>query len=404
MRIISAALAALLAVLPAAGCWDRRELEETTFVSTIGFDLGADRNLRIAFQFPVPSAPQQGEGMKSHMTVVESESILEAKDIANTHVGRRINLAQSVAFVIGEELAKKSLERILTPLSRDREIRGTIWLLIVKGTALDFLQANTAVLEHHGGRYLTDIAETWNYTGFHPPVHIIDYYLQTVSEGAAAVVTIAAVNKGFKGNGDSAEQDDELRAGEIRRWAETRLTDIVGSGVIVNEKLVGELDGRETRIRNMISGDFKSATMKFKDPSAPERIWALNVKRGSPPEISIQPDSRPRIVVRISLEADVTGFRGDLDYTNLRNTKKIEGIFRRELEEDARELIARAQKEFRNDIFRLARQARKMFLTTKEWEEYNWPKRFAEAEIIVHFDLEVRRFGFQLGPMRARKE
>ena len=45
--------------------------------------------------------------------------------------------------------------------------------------------------------------------------------------------------------------------------------------------------------------------------------------------------------------------------------------------------------EYGTDVLQLGRNVAGCFLTIDQWENYNWPERFPEADIDIRFSIEL---------------
>lgn len=406
IRVLAATLAILLLALSGLGCWDREELEDLAFVSVIGIDRGRENSLRVSFLIPIPRSRAEvggGDGKGDLLTTVESESLLEAKNLANVHVSRRIILSQVSVYVIGEDLARSGIEDYLKPFSRDRELRLSLpWIVVVKGTAAGFLGALKPSFETHGARHLVESLDSWRHTGLAPKLQLLHYYQESAFKGGSGVIPLGALNEVGLGQPGVPVGSQKVIPGRLPRRGGSPL-DIVGAAIFRENRMVGEIDGREVRIRNFLAGTFQSGIFKFDSPSDPDKSITLSVRHGSPPEVIVQPGHPTRVDIKVLIEADLSGQLDDNDYSSLANTRRLEDYLNRRLKEDTDQLVKRAQKEFKTDIFNLDRHARRRFLTTPEWDKFNWTRQFLKAEINVKYDLELRRFGMQLGPVKMKE-
>ena len=85
---------------------------------------------------------------------MRGRSILGLVDVANTYVDRRLSFVHSKLLIVGEGLARRGLAPYVSELVRFHEIRRTMFLVVAKGTAREFLTENKPVLEQNPAKNL----------------------------------------------------------------------------------------------------------------------------------------------------------------------------------------------------------------------------------------------------------
>ena len=152
--------------LMTGGCWGRTEVDELALVMAIGLDEGENNTVYVTFQIAVPRAvasggaegggPSAGGGSTgaSLITTMRGRSILGLVDVANTYVDRRLSFVHSKLLIVGEGLARRGLAPYVSELVRFHEIRRTMFLVVAKGTAREFLTENKPVLEQNPAKNL----------------------------------------------------------------------------------------------------------------------------------------------------------------------------------------------------------------------------------------------------------
>ena len=117
-------------------------------------------------------------------------------------------------------------------------------------------------------------------------------------------------------------------------------------------------------------------------------------------------DDFPRYTLRISqILLDKLGYIAE--YEGRTKNKEIEQLIKKriaEFEDETKKEINSACEEFiksvrdnyDSDIVGIGLEAKKLFWTNKEFEEYNWRKKFSEYDISVDTDFKIRRTGLTM--------
>ena len=89
-----------------------------------------------------------------------------------------------------------------------------------------------------------------------------------------------------------------------------------------------------------------------------------------------------------------------IDYTDPARQPELERALRSELTRMMRDTIAKTQR-WDSDVAGFGRAVVRHFPTIDAWEEYDWPGRYSDAEVIPEVEVTLRRFGLQLSPPNA---
>lgn len=152
-------------VLPLAGCWDRREINDIAFVIAAAADK-ADNGIRVTEQIPLPGSTQVGSAgggggtSSSKSYYVDSgvgSTLRAANDDLQSSMSRQQYFSHMRVFVVGEELAKSGISSILDVDARVPQNRLTTYFLVAEGNAADTLSVK-APLEKFPGELIRELA------------------------------------------------------------------------------------------------------------------------------------------------------------------------------------------------------------------------------------------------------
>lgn len=421
-KIISFLLTVVLILTPlaAAGCWDKRELEDQAFAQVIGVD-HTPKGVVLTVMFAIPrnlagaggGGGGGGSGGDTFMvTSVESPSVFAALNLINGYVDRRVNLMHTKTIVVGEEEARTGVSASLGAFMRYREVRRTVNIVVARGRAADFIKAYESIMEANSAKWFEEMGLLYTFTGLTPRSQYHQFLLGMESRSYNPVAVLA----GIRGQDSEKDPDEERRevlgktrteanflAGDIPRRGGVPI-EFLGTAVFRGDKMTGTFTGEETRMLLMLTGEFRRAFMAFEDPLAKNMFISIDVRQGSLPVVKVDlSGERPRISVKLSLEGDALGFQSRINYSEndvLRN--KLNRHIEKTIQERALDTISRAQ-QYKSDVFRFGNKARRYFATWDEWIKYSWNDRFPDAIVEVSVDFTVRRVGMQFAQPEPRK-
>ena len=109
--------------------------------------------------------------------------------------------------------------------------------------------------------------------------------------------------------------------------------------------------------------------------------------------IKIDKDNK-KVRIRLYLEADF--YSVSADYNIEKRIAEFEDETKKEINSACEEFIKSVRDNYDSDIVGIGLEAKKLFWTNKEFEEYNWRKKFSEYDISVDTDFKIRRTGLTM--------
>jgi spore germination protein KC len=284
---------------------------------------------------------------------------------------------------------------------RFREIRETVHVYITKNKAMDIIKANTPII----GSALAKDHLIWTReserTGFFPHSTLNDYYNSLKSNRRFPITAIISLNE-MKSFVEDAEpykgklkSGGEYMSGELPRLGLNQL-EIWGVAVFDGDIMVGELNGRETRVLLILRGEFERSFVNLEDPANPDYAIPLDVTVREKPKVKVSiKDEKPVVNVGLKLDADILAIQSHVYYENPANKRVLEEACTNMMLDEVEKLIVKCR-DLGVDPFKFGEYASRQFLTIQELEEYNWNEKFKEATIIVDLSVIIRRTGTML--------
>jgi len=412
LRGLLACLLALLAAFPLAGCWDRSELEEEAFVLAIGVDKGKESLYTVTFAIAHPGKMAGGgkggggggEDKPLMLTSVEAPTVAGAISMADTYLSRQVSLRHTKALFIGEELARTSGMFTMDEFVRFRQARRTIFYIVTKGKAVDFLKGMEPQLEKDPQRFIEQMTYNVRYTGMIPSASQIQHFVTQVNTGYTSPITYYAALK-EEGEEKSAKgtslSESGYEAGEIPRSGGPNI-ELLGGAAFRGEKMVGVLNGEDMRMVLMLQDKFRRGLFSIQDPKRSDLFVSMEVHQGRPLRVDVDLSGpQPRIHATVTLEGELLSVQSDTDYTEPELQAQLEHATVGAIEARMITLIRKTQ-EWNTDVIGFGQAMVQKFPTVAAWEDYRWPERYQNAEIKADVRFTLRRFGKQLSPPRPR--
>jgi len=394
------------------GCFDKKEVDELGYVIAMGLDKGKNNYLRLTFQIAKPEAGGEegggGGGPNSSSVTVETPTIYSGINMVNTFVSKQLNLSHNKLVVFSEELAKEGVEPYLHPLLRGREFRPSVHMVVSKCSAEEYLNNVQPELALKPSKFYELAFQSYSYTGLIPNVQFHDFYMDSESLCKDPVAVLGGVgrfkssdefdvdNSTFRERGRNTPVGGDFFGGDIPKVGGIKAENM-GVAVFSGDKMVGEMDGTDSKYLLLATGDYGHAYWSLKDPKEEDKYILLDIKQSRRPNHKVTlVDGKPQIDVKIVLEADVLAIQSTIDYEQGELTDFLEKYVEELIREEMIIFLQKTSKEFGADICGFGRYAKKYFLTWEEWEKYGWKSRYKDATFNVDVNFKLRRPGLIL--------
>ncbi|BAU26706.1 spore germination protein KC [Aneurinibacillus soli] len=378
----------LIIVMVITGCWNRRELNELAIGVAIGVDKRKDSYvLYVQVVNPGVIAQKGGGGgpMYTPVTTYEmtGKSIFEAFRRMTTIVPRKIYFSHLRIVVISEQVAREGIRNTLDFFSRDHEMRSDFYIAVAKNTKVQqILTSFTAIEKLPAAKLFSSLQVSEKAWAPTVGVHLDDLLSSLVSSGKAAVLQAVEL----KGEKPVAKTMENI--GRIYTPAYLRYTSI---GVFKKDKLVGWLNGNESKGYNYIMGKVKS-TVGYVPCAKGGRVTNEVIRTKTDMKGKVE-NGKPEIEIVVFIEENIGEVQCNIDLSKPKTIREIEKKGEKKTKELIESAIKAAQKKYKSDIFGFGEAIHRA--DPKLWKqlEKNWDEEFSNLAVHVKADVKVRRTG-----------
>ncbi|HEY9059290.1 MULTISPECIES: Ger(x)C family spore germination protein [Pseudobacteroides] len=386
-------------------CYDAREVTDTAYVQFIGIDRGVKDKWRLTLKIATHSCSKDSSGSggaqpaESKSVTIDAPSFYGGVNLLNTNVPQKLEFAHAKLLVISEDLAQSGLVgEYIAPLIRFREIRRTLDVVVSQGSAQDFVEKTEPYLGGSPIAAIEDLTFEAENTSYFPHVTLNDFYNAVKSTYRQPVVTLGGLHDpaNFQQNGEKWGSKFNLTgryfAGEVPRKGGNSI-EFLGSALFDGDRMVGKLDGHDTRMMLLARGDFQRGIFTIQDPKAPELIIPIELQLSRKPQIKVSFEGAvPLISLALDTEGDILAIQSRINYEKPDMLPLLEKAVGNHLKKSLDEVISKCQA-LNCDTFFFGRTAVRHFWTIEEWEAYHWNKHFKEAKVSTKVKFKIRRTG-----------
>lgn len=385
------------------GCFGQgRELDETAFILAIGIDLAEGGEIEVSYQLSrqTPS-PQDNDGGQSspggtEIITIKAPSLGEARNLLNSVIAPTPNMAHAKVLVVSEKAARHGLQDIIAPIVRFREYRGSMFVVISRGPAKDFLKVNKPLFAFSPAKYYEEMMGTSSEASYYPRILLHEFYLLMKDHSAQAYAPYAAVNPSTgEGAGEAPVPEGKTReylAGSLPRSGGNAV-EFAGTAVFMGDKMVGLLTTQETRALAILSGKFTQSYQIVRDPLMPQMSVNVYIGLQEKPKITATlQDGRPVFDIDITVGGEITAVPSGINYEKAEYRTLLQQQISIVYEEEINKFLHKTQ-ELNSDVAGLGYRLRPRFSIIDEFYDYNWNTQYQTAIIRVHVKTLLQRSG-----------
>jgi spore germination protein KC len=390
VKRLVAAILILVLVLPLTGCWSRRELNTLGIVGLVGVDT-SEKGIKTTFGIIKPQKTGKSGGDTNNeapakYVQAEGKTVMDTFRDTSLRFDRKLFLSQAKAFLFSEEIARNGLAEHLDALLRYPEMRLSMHLVIVKETSAADTMGVASGINVIPSSYIEDILKQYKVHSKSIDSKVLDFLKAATGNGINPVVTVIKKVKKAKIGNKEGSDEYELSA--------------EGSAVFLKDRLVGFLDGQETRGYNWVIGNVGGGTVTF-PTSAGNTITSVEISRAdSNNEVEITGNE-----IKIKVRIKVIGMLDEQTTSaNLPDTSSIIDLVEREtsqaIKSEVEHTLAKVQKEYKSDIFGFGQLVHRRY--PREWKniQERWDEVFPQAAIEVEVQAKVMKTGKSAYPVK----
>lgn len=386
-----------------SGCNGARESEEVAYIVAIGIDKAEQEGMiKVTYQIARPNVEgNKGEGEKDTVLISNSAiTIAESLNLLKATTALVPSMSHVKVLVVGQELAREGLANMWGSLKRYREYRGSMFVLVAKGTARDFLEGNKPSFNISASKYFETMLDSGVETGYYLRVSFHQFYIRLKSNSAESYATFVDISN-LSGKGEIAtpkvagSKIEGYTAGGIPLQGGNPIQ-FAGTAIFNGDKMVGTLSTTETRMMAMLLGNFNNGFLSIEDPLLPKKFLNVNLRLGSAPNIKVAlEEERPVIDIKIMLEGEITNLPSGINYEQESYLRLLEEQVNQVCHEEMANMIQHTQ-ELKSDVIGFGYYIRPKFTNYQDYLQYPWFEKYSQAKVNITIDTKIRRTGLMI--------
>lgn len=367
LRFASALSFLAFSPLLLSGCWSSRELNRSALVAGAGFDKeGGKYELSIEILRPLKLIPK-ARGQSQNVTYVTTETgrtVFETIRTFPHKTTRKLFWSHCEVFVIGHDLANESITQTLDWFYRNQELRPLSFVVLSAGKASDVISTTTP-LNPIGSYDAGDTVRTLRDTSDAPSVNLMDFMQKVASPVAAAYMP----------------EIDKI--------------EVVGTGIFLHDRLVGDLNVEESKGLVSLVGQVKSGQLTIPALAGHDQYMTVEIIHAGVKKAVRFTQGKPEVTYHLNYVVDIADDPNEFEHDES-TFHEIERRVGEEIIRNADGCIAKL-KSYHADVIGTGEEIEHK--NPRIWGRLvkNWPEEFPDVPIRVDVRVHLRHEGLIQG-------
>ncbi|WP_210467888.1 Ger(x)C family spore germination protein [Sporosarcina sp. 6E9] len=348
-----------------AGCTEseqRASVEELSLVSSIGFDLVDNQEMRMTVGIPQPAGESP---VLTEAYSINTEMVQEGLVKLSSKADKMIVLNQLRTFLFSEAFAKSGkVTGVVEHFYRDSTVGNKVRIVIVKDQVEDVLKADYPENQHMDA-YLNELFEPKLHTSFSPFTSIHDYINTQTSPVYHTMVPY------LEKKGDSLE--------------------VTKVALFNSERMVDTITTEQSLLVQALVGLKKLSPLavKFKDNEKDNQLFLEQIENRAKIKSNKNIES-PKVNIDLNIKAVLVEYKGNRDLSKIGEYKKLEKEINKHLEKEIEDILKKLQ-ELELDPVGLSESFRMHY--KGKWTEEMTQKVIASLDYEVNVNMKVVNTG-----------
>ena len=377
IRITLLLLIILINAIFVTGCWNYREVEKLAIGAGVAVDKGTNGQYKVTAEIVKISRGKDTKTTSETITM-EGKTMFDAVRNGISLSGKRFYWSHTKVIILSKEIASEGVIKVIDWYNRDSETRADVHILISQGDSAEEIFSGQAVTE--------DIKS-----------FVLDEMLKNqVSLSKAPIIDILQFDNDLEAKGISAIAP----AVSLKQIDGKMLPHIMGTAIFKKDKLVGFLNGEETKnlifIRNKVKGGLLVEGTQGNDVTTPVSLEIFKSKTKVTPVVD---DEDIRINLDIYTAVAIDEIDGTENLIDDKGRKKLEQNAEKALKERIESLIEKIQSEYDVDIFGFGAKLREDKIKVWNRVSSDWDETFKNLEVNVITKVHIQNSAMLSKPL-----
>ena len=391
-----------------------QNIDHLDYVIALGIDkIPESDNLSVTFEFANLgsfSENSSAEQTEPIINTIIAPTIPNALTIMNAYIGKQLNLSHCKVIVFSKEFAETGILDEVSFLTHNIQIRPTTNVVITDCLAIDYLKHSASSLEQVLTKYYDIFPTSSEYTGYTSNIPLGKFYEDLLDKNAGAVTILGSIVENVDSNSNSTQEDQKTTIENKNTITKTlnnkpdyqsfepksaisegdRGAENMGLAVFKDDKYIGNLSTIETLCYSLLKDEVDNFVLTITNPF--DESKKVDIKVGDLSQLKTDIDISndiPTINIEFNLTAEVINILDNQNLSYDKTLEKLDITLKEYLTEEFKSYLYKTSREYKSDINEFYRIAKRHFLTNSDFENYDWPTKYENAEFNVKFNEDI---------------
>ena len=364
VKVITSTIIIMLIPLIFSGCFNYNDINKVTFSTSIIFDVDDLNQCVIYLDCVKPYRSANDSSDKGRRIIYKGtgKTALEALNSINSVSSYKLNYSQTRAYIFTEKAARNGIKKFLDLINNNSEFQMKPSAFVYYGDIDDLLET-VSTDEEYLGLFLNDLVGKDKYNEKAVKSNI-NYYLSNILMGSNTALLISI---------------------DLKEDALDKKVEISGASIFKDNKLVEQIDDKDSLMYNLLMGTTKAGTLDIANPQSKENFVTLEILDGGISDVLKYDNKKFKLIKNINLEVSISEIQGKLtvdssalDYIKVNEEAYINGYT---------QYIFEKYKKKDLDIFDIKRMVEMYYPDLDEDDP------LANTEIEVHTNIIIKGTG-----------
>lgn len=362
-------------------------IDNSAFVVAIGIDKSTSNKLKVTFEF-LATTPS-GESVSETTPVLNSvdcSSITNGINMMNAYLGRKVNLSHCKLIIFSEEIAKEGISDEIYSLINEVQVRPSANIVISKCNTRYYIENSVPSLINLISKYYDIFPKTSEYTGYTCDATIGDFFNALVCNYCSPYAILGGIGTSDNNSSQTQTSDESTIKSNESPITGERLSQNIGLAVFKKDKLAGELNAIETICFLNIRKEVDSFLVSIPDPQDSDSKIDIYLTLNSTHNIDVSfVNGTPYIKIKLEFSGKIYSMSRGSQYLDPNVLDSISNSCNSYLESQFSSYLYKTSTVFESDINGLGSYALSKFVTTTEFNNYNWLDNYKNST----FDVDI---------------
>ncbi|WP_195245378.1 Ger(x)C family spore germination protein [Clostridium celatum] len=364
VKVITSTIIIMLIPLIFSGCFNYNDINKVTFSTSIIFDVDDLNQCVIYLDCVKPYRSANDSSDKGRRIIYKGtgKTALESLNSINSVSSYKLNYSQTRAYIFTEKAARNGIKKFLDLINNNSEFQMKPSAFVYYGDIDDLLET-VSTDEEYLGLFLNDLVGKDKYNEKAVKSNI-NYYLSNILMGSNTAL---------------------LTSIDLKEDALDKKVEISGASIFKDNKLVEQIDDKDSLMYNLLMGTTKAGTLDIANPQSKENFVTLEILDGGISDVLKYDNKKFKLIKNINLEVSISEIQGKLtvdssalDYIKVNEEAYINGYT---------QYIFEKYKKKDLDIFDIKRMVEMYYPDLDEDDP------LANTEIEVHTNIIIKGTG-----------